>query len=116
MPQGSISDPTFRNSRGAVVGSLSGDGYLEKHLDYDKHHLRVFHGWATETHHLSQLEEVGGKGFRLILKDGRILESALQLWERHGYQPRGLDGPQTVLSDKYWTEKVPGVEQLTLGV
>ena len=116
MPKSSITDPTFRNSRGAVVGQLSSDGYLEKHLDPDRHRLISYKGWATDTDHLVKLADVGGKGIRLILTDGRVLESTIQSWERHGYRPRGLDGDQTVLNDKYWTPKVPGVEQLALAV
>lgn len=116
MPHGSITDPTFRNSRGAVVGRLSSDGHLEKHLDLDRHHLHSYRGWATDTDHLEQLRELGAKGIRLVLTDGRVLESTLQVWELRGYRPPGLDGDQTVLSDKYWTAKVPGVEQLALAV
>lgn len=117
MFSASISEQTvFRNTNGAVVGSLAKDGYLEKHLDYDIHHLRNFHGWATDTDHLRQLKELGARGIRLILKDGRVLVSTLQDWERHGYRPPGLDGDQTILSDQYWTLKVPGVEQLALAI
>ena len=116
MPQGSITDPTFRNSRGAVVGRLSNDGYLEKHLNSDRHHLHSYRGWATDTNHLEQLKELGANGVRLVLTDGRVLKSTLQEWELHGYRPPGLDGDQTVLSDQYWSEKVPGAEQLALAV
>ena len=107
----------FRNANGSVVGRLAEDGYLEKRgLDYATHHLYAFLGWATETSHLEQLKAVGGRGIRLILLDGRTFEAPLSVWEKHGYQPAGLESDQCVLPDRYWKKVEPGVEQLSMAL
>ena len=113
MSQAILSE-NFRSANGVVVGRLAEDGYLEKNLDYRKHHLHRFGGWATEASHLDQLRELGGRGVRLILLDGRVLESTLTEWERHSYRPKGLDSDQAVLPDRCWTPIVPGAQQLTM--
>ena len=95
--------PQFKNGNGKAVGGLAEDRFLEKTgLDYDKHHLHKYHGWATETEHLLQLRELGGRGIRLVLRDGTVLESTLSAWEQHGFRPKGLESNQTVLPDRYW--------------
>ena len=105
----------FRNSNGAVVGRLGHDGYLEKRgLEYRKHHLHRFGGWATESKHLDELEAAGGRGVRLVLADGPIYEAPLSAWRQHGYRPGGLTGDQTVLPDRFWTVQGPGARQLAL--
>jgi hypothetical protein len=109
--------PQFRNGNGKAVGRLAEDGFLEKRgLDFRKHHLHSFGGWATETCHLEELREGGGRGIRLVLADGRIWESSLSAWESHGYRPRGLDSDQTVLPDRHWRISQPGVRQLALAM
>ena len=110
-------DGNFRNTNGAVVGRLAVDRYLEKRgLDFRKHHLHRFGGWATESSHIDQLRAAGGRGVRLVLRDGRVFESSLSLWEQHGYRPSSLHSAQTVLSDRFWTVAVPGVRQLALSL
>jgi len=108
----------FRNTGGKVVGQLSNDGYLEKvGLDRNKHRLRSYGGWATETAHIDQLRQLGGRGVRLVLVDGTILESRLSAWEEHGFRPKGLESEQTVLPDRYWyTASTPLGRQLALAI
>ena len=116
MPQAIISGP-YRNANGVTVGRLADDGYLEKTgLDYRKHHLFSFGGWATESSHLDQLRADGGRGIRLILRDGHVYESELPQWERHSYKPKGLESDQAVLPDRYWRVSVPGARQLTMSL
>jgi len=111
-------DRVFRNASGKVVGQLSSDGYLEKTgLDRNKHRLRSYGGWATETRHIDQLRQLGGKGVRLVLVDGTLLESRLSAWEQHGFRPKGLESDQTVLPDRYWyTVSTPLGRQLALAI
>jgi hypothetical protein len=107
---------TFRNARGSVVGRLSPDKYLEKRgLCFESHHLHRFGGWATEASHLDQLEALGGRGIRLLLTDGRTLESTIEDWRRHSYQPPSLESRQRVLPDRYWrVMPAGGATQLAL--
>ena len=111
-------DGAFRNAGGSVVGRLSSDRHLEKAgLDKSRHHLRSYGGWATETRHLDQLREVSGRGIRLVLVDGTVLESTLSAWEQHGFRPKGLDSDQTVLADCHWrTVSTPSGRQLALAL
>ena len=106
---------TFRTARGTVVGRLGPDGFLEKRgLDYAAHHLHRFGAWATEAHHLDQLQYVQGRGVRLHLSDGRTFESTIEDWCRHSYRPKGLESDQLVLPDRFWRVATPGVRQLAL--
>lgn len=111
------SDGSFRNGSGTVVGSLTEDGLLEKRgLDFEKHHLHRFGGWATETRHLEELRNAGGRGIRLVLRDGTVLESSLSAWERHSFRPMGLESDQTVLPDRFWAVHPAGGRQLRLAL
>ena len=116
MSQAIISEP-YRNANGVTVGRLAGDGYLEKTgLDYRMHHLFSYGGWATESSHLDQLRADGGRGIRLILRDGRVFESTLAQWELHSYKPKGLESDQAVLPDRYWRVNAPGARQLVMAL
>ena len=110
--------PSFRNAVGQTIGILTPDGFLEKRsLDFRKHHLHRFHGWATETAHIDQLRQLRGRGVRLVLVDGIVLESSLSAWEQHGFRPKGLESAQTVLPDRYWgTVSTPQGRQLTFAI
>ena len=103
-----------RNAAGTIVGRLTPDGWLEKHVDPARHKVRTPSGWATDMRHL---ETPGLRGVRLCLPDGTTLEAPIETWRQHGrLMDRGF-GPQVLLVDRYWAVAHPGepvAEQLAL--
>jgi hypothetical protein len=100
-----IAPHVFRNASGKIVGRLAPDGFLEKTgIDFNKHHLHKYHGWATDSSHLEELREKDGRGIRLILVGGTILQSRLIDWRQHGFTSPHLEGHQTVLPDRFWSD------------
>jgi len=115
--QASPTEGTLRNHRGDVVGRLAPDGWVEKYgLNYAKHHLHRFGAWATERRHLAEMQEMGAKGMRLLLDDGRTFEATLDRWLRYYFKPAGMQSDQVALPDRFWVVHPPGARQLTLEI
>ncbi|MGQ9676865.1 MAG: hypothetical protein ACUVX1_14475 [Chloroflexota bacterium] len=93
----------FRNRAGRVIGRLV-DGWLVKSgLRFDKHHLHHYGGWATDRHHIEALVRLGGRGIRLKMGDGTVLESELSDWLAHAKKMG--DGGQLYLEDRFWRDR-----------
>jgi hypothetical protein len=96
------------NAQGRVVGRLSPDGWLEKHVDPARHKLRIPSGWATDVAHL---QLAGLRGVRLFLPDGTVLTSTLEDWRCHAVPVRRGFGEQVCLPDAFWTVRRPSEPQ-----
>jgi len=104
----------LRNGAGTIVGRLTPDGWLEKHVDPARHKVRTPSGWATDAVHL---ETPGLRGVRLCLPDGTTLEAPIETWRRYGRLMERGHGLQVLLLDRYWAVAHPAepvAEQLAL--
>ena len=96
------------NAQGRVIGHVTPDGWLEKHVDPAKHMLRKPAGWATDEGHLS----LPIRGLRLLCPDGTRYEASLELFRRHGISIERGFGRQVVLPLGFWRVERPAQPSL----
>ena len=87
-----------RDGNGKVVGKLE-DGWLVKRkLDPAKHRMRNGMAWCTDKAHIDWLRYNNGKGVRLYLTDGRVLEATVSDFTKWAF-PIHHEGDQLALPE-----------------